>query len=100
MLNTLTENLRMDLHEASPNVHVSLVLPGLVATDFAKHALGGPPRGALVSAMPSQAAADVAREIVALIEEPQAERYTNPALQDIVKRRFDPSSVRSQNPTT
>jgi short-subunit dehydrogenase len=88
MLNILTENLRMDLREAHPNIHVSLVLPGLVSTDFARRALGGPPSGGLVTATPAQTSADAAREIVMLIQEPRAERYTNPALRAMVKNRF------------
>jgi short-subunit dehydrogenase len=40
-LNSLTANLRMDLRTRAPGVHVSLVLPGLVATDFARNAQGG-----------------------------------------------------------
>ena len=91
MLNLLTENLCMDLRESHPNIHVSLVLPGLVDTEFAKHALGGPPQGGLVSATPAQNVADVAREVVALIGHPQAEHYTNPALREMVRRRFDVS---------
>jgi short-subunit dehydrogenase len=40
-LNSLTANLRMDLRARAPGVHVSLVMPGLVATDFARNAEGG-----------------------------------------------------------
>ena len=40
-LNALTANLRMDLAAAHPGIHVSLVMPGLVATDFGRHAIGG-----------------------------------------------------------
>ena len=40
-LNSLTANLRMDLRTRAPGVHVSLVMPGLVATDFARTAMGG-----------------------------------------------------------
>ena len=88
MLNTLTENLRMDLRESHPGIRVSLVLPGLVSTEFASRAIGGLPRGGLVTAAPLQTAADVAREIVSLIREPQDERYTSPVLSALVKDRF------------
>jgi short-subunit dehydrogenase len=40
-LNVLTANLRMDLQEHYPDIHVSLVMPGMVLTDFHKNALGG-----------------------------------------------------------
>src|SRR5689334_20426091 len=41
-LNSLTANLRMDLRATHPNIHVSLVMPGVVTTEFAKNALGTP----------------------------------------------------------
>jgi len=88
-LNSLTANLRMDLRATHPGIHVSLVMPGLVATDFASHALGGtppPPPGG--RPMPSQTADEVAGTIVALIERPQPEIYTNPASADLARRYF------------
>ena len=88
MLNTLTENLRMDVRETHPGIRVSLVLPGLVSTEFAKHALGGTPRGGLVSAAPAQSAPDVARQVAALIRKPEDERYTDPVLAALVEERF------------
>lgn len=38
-VNALTANLRMELRTRAPGVHVSLVMPGVVTTDFAR---GGP----------------------------------------------------------
>ena len=38
-LNALTANLRVDLAAAHPDVHVSLVIPGLVSTGFQRNAL-------------------------------------------------------------
>src|SRR5439155_20685387 len=40
-LNALTANLRMDLAAAHPNIRVSLVMPGMVTTEFDRNALGG-----------------------------------------------------------
>src|SRR5919201_5732161 len=37
-LNALTANLRVDLRATHPGIRVTLVMPGLVSTDFAKHA--------------------------------------------------------------
>jgi short-subunit dehydrogenase len=88
-LNVLTANLRMDLKRDYPGIHVSLVMPGVVRTDFAKNALGGTPMlpgGA--GAGPSQSAEEVAEVISRLIEEPQAEVYTNPASLEIARRYF------------
>src|SRR2546428_2187234 len=39
-LNALTANLRVDLHRKNPNIHVSLVMPGLVTTEFAQNVRG------------------------------------------------------------
>jgi len=89
-LNALTANLRMDLRQEFPNIHVSLVMPGQVATEFASSALGGtpavsPPPGTLKPQTPEE----VAATIVALIENPVPEIYTNPAQANIVRRYYD-----------
>ncbi|HEX8430849.1 MAG TPA: SDR family NAD(P)-dependent oxidoreductase, partial [Longimicrobium sp.] len=49
-LNALTANLRMELAASHPGVHVTLVMPGMVSTEFAANARGGavtgpPPTG-------------------------------------------------------
>jgi len=74
-LNALTANARVDLHARCPDVHVTLVLPGLVTTEFGRNALGGspPPRP-----QPAQTAEEVAAAIVQAIDAPVAEVYTNP----------------------
>jgi NADP-dependent 3-hydroxy acid dehydrogenase YdfG len=91
-LNSLTANVRMDLRAAAPGVHVSLVMPGLVATDFASNAgTGGrtpPPtvtRPAGVSLAP-QSVDEVVDVIVRLLEHPVPEVYTNPAQPGVVER--------------
>ncbi len=80
-LNLLTANLRMDLSKNYPDIHVSLVMPGPVATDFAKNALGAtgeiPPR---TSSMKMQSADEVASVIVDTIKNPRPETFTQPAL--------------------
>ena len=88
-LNSLTANLRMDLKVTHPGIAVSLVMPGMVDTEFARNALGGtPPPPSTARAMPLQAPEDVARMIAALIEHPQPELYTNPASPDLARRYF------------
>lgn len=86
-LNILTSNLRMDLRASHPKVHVSLVMPGLVATDFAKNAVGGSPP--MPAGVPSQTAEAAAAAIVALIEQPAAEIYTNPALAGTARTYYE-----------
>lgn len=86
-LNSLTANLRIDLRASHPGIHVSLVIPGTVLTDFAKNALGGTPvmsHGA--SSVKPQTAEEVAAVIADVIENPKPEVYTNPALADIARR--------------
>jgi NAD(P)-dependent dehydrogenase (short-subunit alcohol dehydrogenase family) len=81
-LNILTAQLRMDLRASHPRVHVSLVLPGIVHTPFHEHALHGtpfmPPGG--------QTAEEVAAAMAGLIDDPQPELYTMPALADLLRR--------------
>jgi len=90
-LNSLTANLRVDLRRTHPGINVSLVMPGLVATEFARHARGstGPvPPGAIGSPMKPQTAEDVATMVADIIDHPVAEVYTNPASQAVAARYF------------
>ena len=91
-LNSLTANLRMDLRREYPDIHVSLVMPGIVSTEFQRNALGGTPSvnwaarpggGAQV-----QSAEDVAIAIESLIESPREELYTQRGQPDTVVRYF------------
>jgi NADP-dependent 3-hydroxy acid dehydrogenase YdfG len=89
-LNSLTANLRMDLRADFPNIHVSVVMPPMVSSDFARNALHGTPpgpggfrSGALVQT-PEQAAA----AIVELIDHPRAEIYTNSGQTETVARYY------------
>ncbi len=97
-LNALTANARVDLAAKYPDVHVSLVMPGLVTTDFARNALGGsasvaPPwmAGDVLpsGAMKPQTADEVASAVAHLIEHPVAEIYTNPASAELARRYFE-----------
>jgi NAD(P)-dependent dehydrogenase (short-subunit alcohol dehydrogenase family) len=96
-LNALTANLRVDLAVKHPGIHVSLVMPGLVSTEFAHNAIGGGPApswtsagGALpAGAMKPQSAEEVAEAIASLIEHPAAEIYTNPASSPLARRYYE-----------
>jgi hypothetical protein len=71
---------------------VSLVMPGLVSTEFAKHALAstGPiPPGAIGSPMKPQSAEEIASVVADLIEHPVAEVYTNPTSRGLANQYFD-----------
>jgi short-subunit dehydrogenase len=86
-LNTLTANLRMDLRANYPNIHVTLVMPGVVTTRFAQNALGARP-----SVSPARIAAQTVQEavepIVKGIDNPVAEIYTNPMAAEFVVNYF------------
>jgi short-subunit dehydrogenase len=75
-LNALTANARVDLARTHPGIHVTLVMPGLVSTDFQRNAVGGTPP--LPPSTPAQTPEEVAAAIAAAIEQPVAELYTNP----------------------
>ena len=91
-LNALTANLRMDLAREYPNIHVTLVMPGPVATEFAANSLGARPTAApgvpldrTPGGPPSQTADEAAAAIVAVIENPTAEIFTNPAQEPMAR---------------
>lgn len=87
-LNSLTANARMDL-SSHPKVHVSIVLPGAVATDFNAASLHGTPLLAPPPMTAIQTADDVADVIAGLIEQPRPEVFTSPTLKSLAKRYYD-----------
>ena len=88
-LNALTANVRVDLRATHPGIHVSLVMPSVVSTDFAKHALGSTTPAPSRSPMQPQTSQEVAAIIAELIEHPRAEIFTNPAAPALAKRYLD-----------
>ncbi|MCU1382894.1 MAG: short-chain dehydrogenase [Acidobacteria bacterium] len=85
-LNALTANARVDLAREHPGIQVTLVLPGLVRTDFQRNALGGSP--AIPAATESQSVEEAVAAIVQAIEHPVAEIYTNPRHASVVQNYF------------
>jgi short-subunit dehydrogenase len=88
-LNALTANLRVDLRAAHPGVHVSLVMPSVVSTDFAKNALWSTTASPSASPMKPQTPEEVASIVAELIRHPRAEVFTNPAAPALAKRYFE-----------
>jgi NADP-dependent 3-hydroxy acid dehydrogenase YdfG len=90
-LNALTANLRADV--ASKGVDVSLVMPGLVSTDFARNVIGTPsavpPAWTPNAAMKPQTPEEVADAVAELIAHPRAEIYTNPASPGMARGYFE-----------
>ena len=85
-LNALTSGVRQELRQTHPGIHVSLVSPGVVATDFGLNALHG---GADSRSLPNaQSPEEVAQVIVDLIEQPAADVYTRPQVREMVARYY------------
>lgn len=82
-MNSLTANVRVDLkNEGFDNLHVTLVTPGVVATDFGVNALhGGPDNKKMAGAQPVE---EVAQVIIDTIITPVADVYTRPMYHGII----------------
>lgn len=87
-LNALTANLRVDLAKQNPNVKVTLVMPGMVGTEFGRNALGSAPDTPIYAGPHVQKVEDVADIIARAIDNPVAEIYTNPASSSMAKEYF------------
>ena len=85
-LNALTASLRMELRDAYRGIHVSTVSPGVVATEFGLHALGGGPDSRNLPF--AQPVGEVAEVILDVIERPRADAYTRPGSQQQVVDYF------------
>jgi NADP-dependent 3-hydroxy acid dehydrogenase YdfG len=98
-LMSLTANLRVDLRAEFPDIHVSSVLPGAVATEFGLNArYGGPDSRQLPHAQPVE---EVVEVIVDLIQHPHAEAYTRPIYRQQVGAYYtaeDVATIESQPP--
>jgi NADP-dependent 3-hydroxy acid dehydrogenase YdfG len=98
-LMSLTANLRVDLHAEHPDLHVSSVIPGVVATDFGNSARYG---GMDSRSFPfAQSADEVAQVISYLIEHPRAEIYTRPMYREQVTAYYgaeDVATIESKPP--
>ena len=101
-VNVLTANLRMDLKTRYPGIHISLVMPGVVDTEFHKVAsmpsFVGP--GGRTGRVTIQSAEEVASQIALLIEHPVAELYTNPSSAGMVQQYYQDVDRFEKNMTT
>jgi short-subunit dehydrogenase len=87
---SLTTSLRLELAN-EPDIHISTVFPGVVATDFGANALHG---GIDSRQMPgAQPVGEVATAIADLIERPRAEIYTRPEAREMMGRYFSAEDV-------
>jgi hypothetical protein len=76
----------MDLKAQYPDIHVSVVMPGIVDTPY--HVVAGPGlsvrAGGYIGPTRVESADEVAAKIVELIDRPAAELYTNPGVAELV----------------
>jgi short-subunit dehydrogenase len=85
-LNSLTANFRTEVHATHPGIQISLVSPGIVATDFGLHANhGGPDSRSLPG---TQTAEEVAVVIADVVQSRRADVYTRPDGQQIIARYY------------
>ena len=90
-LNALTANFRTEIQGTHPGIQVSLVSPGVVATDFGLNAMHG---GVDSRAIPGgQTSEQVAAVIADVIESRKADVYTRPDGQEIVARYYAANEV-------
>jgi NAD(P)-dependent dehydrogenase (short-subunit alcohol dehydrogenase family) len=75
-LNALTTNFRMEVQYKHPGIQYSLVMPGIVATEFGANAMHGGPDSRTMPA--PQSAEDVAAVIAQVIDTRVGEAYTRP----------------------
>jgi NADP-dependent 3-hydroxy acid dehydrogenase YdfG len=90
-VNSLMTSLRVELRAEHPAIHVSTVMPGVVATEFGTNARHG---GVDSRALPgAQRVDEVAAIIADLIEHPRAEVYTRPEMRGFVAQYYAAEDV-------
>ena len=98
-LNALTASFRMEIHAKHPGIQISLVSPGVVATEFGVRALhGGPDSRTMPNA---QSAEEVAEVLATVIETRRADTYTRPEFHKTVAAYYaadDLGEVESRPP--
>jgi len=84
-VNMLTASLRVELKKTHPGVHVTLLLPGVVATEFGVNSMGVGivDNRKLPGAQPVE---EAVKAIVDVIESPKDEAYTSAFIGGVVER--------------
>jgi short-subunit dehydrogenase len=85
-LNSLTANFRAEVQATHPGIQISLVSPGVVATDFGLNAVHG---GVDSRSIPGgQSAEEVADVIASVVESRQPDVYTRPGAREIIAKYY------------
>ncbi|RJS27304.1 short-chain dehydrogenase [Corallococcus sp. H22C18031201] len=85
-LNALSACLRLELARTHPGLMVSVVMPGLVATEFGVNARGGGPDSRAIPG--AQSVEDAAAVLLDVIANPRPEAYTRPGTHAEVERYY------------
>jgi NADP-dependent 3-hydroxy acid dehydrogenase YdfG len=90
-VNLLMGSLRMELRAGFPGIHVTTVMPGVVATEFGTNAMhGGVDSRAIPSAQPVEEVSAVIADVIAA---PKAEVYTRPQMRELAAKYFAADDV-------
>lgn len=94
-VNSLTCNMRVDLqNEGYKNIHIALFTPGVVATEFGLHSIGGgPDNRTLPGAQPVEEVVDL---LIGMVEHPEAsvDVYSRPVYHTAVAAYYSAEDVR------
>lgn len=91
-LNSITGSARLELRQQGfKSINVSLILPGVVATDFGINAMGGGPDSRSLPG--AQPVAEVADVIIDVIKSPRADEYTRPSYREWMASYFSAERV-------
>ena len=87
-LNSLTANMRVELHARSSDIHVTLFMPGMVATEFARNTIHAPPDTPAYSGPYVQTVQQIAEILVQVLEHPVGEVFTNPSSAEMSRKYY------------
>ncbi|MCP3100865.1 SDR family NAD(P)-dependent oxidoreductase [Myxococcus sp. K15C18031901] len=85
-LNALSACLRQELRESHPGIVVTVVMPGVVATEFGTNARGGGPDSRMLPG--AQSVEEASAVILEAIEHPRADVYTREAARVEIERYY------------
>jgi short-subunit dehydrogenase len=83
-VNMLSASLRVELRATHPGIHVTVVLPGVVATEFGVNSINANIDNRKLPG--AQSVEDAARAIVDVIENPRPEAYTSAFIGETIGR--------------
>jgi len=94
-VNMLSASLRVELRATHPAIQVTVVMPGVVATDFGVNSINATLDNRRLPG--AQSVEDAARAIVEVIENPRAEAYTSAFIAETVGRyQREPEAVEAE----